>query len=130
MYHFYKAYGDRDYEEHLLQNFKSEPHCVTTKISTLVTFSPKFFRNELEIGLNTLGCDIDMSWSDILPLDTLVINPFLDLLYEYKLIDSEGAKQAADEMINVLLRGGECEDFPQQQIELIEECAEIAGRPD
>jgi hypothetical protein len=75
-----------------------------------------------------LGCDINMSWSDILPLDTLVINPLIDLLYEYKRIDPEGAKIAADEITNALLEVGECKDFPETQIALIEECVGITHR--
>ena len=47
MYHFYKIFGDRDYEEKLTTSFKEDRHSITTKISTLVTFSPKFFRNDV-----------------------------------------------------------------------------------
>ena len=54
--------------------------------------------------------------------------PFIDLLYEYKRIDPEGAKIAADEMTNALLEVGECKDFPETQIALIEECVGIAHR--
>ena len=128
MYHFYKAYGDRNYEEHLFRSFQSEPHSVTTRISTQVILSPLFFRNELEIGLNALGCDINMSWSDILSFDTLVMNPLLDLLYEYKRLAPEGARLAGEEMINALIEVGKCKDFPKNQIELIEECVGIARR--
>ena len=122
MYHFYKIFGDRDYEERLTASFKEDRHSVTTKISTLVTFSPKFFRNELETGLSILGIEEGDSpdYSDMMSLDAFVINPLLDLLYEYKKVDSIGAKYAAEEMIEVLRRREAYEDFPQRQIELIE----------
>jgi len=122
MYHFYKIYGDRDYEEKLTASFTEDRHSVTTKISTLVTFSPKFFRNELETGLSILGIEEGDSpdYSDMMSLDAFVINPLLDLLYEYKKVDSIGAKYAAEEMIEVLRRREAYEDFPQRQIELIE----------
>ena len=122
MYHFYKIYGDRDYEKRLTASFTEDRHSVTTKISTLVTFSPKFFRNELETGLSILGIEEGDSpdYSDMMSLDAFVINPLLDLLYEYKKVDSIGAKYAAEEMIEVLWRREAYEDFPQRQIELIE----------
>ena len=127
MYHFYKIFGDRDYEERLTASFKEDCHSVTTKISTLVTFSPKFFRNELETGLSILGIEEGDSpdYSDMMSLDAFVINPLLDLLYEYKKIDSIGARYAAEEMIDVLRRREAYEDFPLRQIELIETTAGI-----
>ena len=127
MYHFYKIFGDRDYEERLTASFKEDRHSVTTKISTLVTFSPKFFRNELETGLSILGIEEGDSpdYSDMMSLDAFVINPLLDLLYEYKKADSIGARSAAEEMIDVLRRREANEDFPQRQIELIETAAGI-----
>ena len=127
MYHFYKIFGDRDYEEKLTTSFKEDRHSITTKISTLVTFSPKFFRNELETGLSILGIEEGDSpdYSDMMSLDAFVINPLLDLLYEYKKIDSIGARYAAEEMIDVLRRREAYEDFPLRQIELIENAAGI-----
>ena len=122
MYHFYKIYGDQDYEERLTASFTEDRHSVTTKISTLVTFSPKFFRNELETGLSILGIEEGNSpeYSEVMSMDAFVINPLLDLLYEYKKVDSIGARYAAEEMIGVLRRREANEDFPQRQIELIE----------
>ena len=127
MYNFYKIFGDRDYEEKLTTSFKEDRHSVTTKISTLVTFSPRFFRNELETGLSILGIEEDGSpdYSDMMSLDVFVINPLLDLLYEYKKVDSIGARCAAEEMIGVLRRREANEDFPLRQIELIENAAGI-----
>ena len=128
MYHFYKAYGDQNYEQRQLAAFKAEPHAITTKISTLVTFSPSFFRNELEIGLSTLGLDPEIgdkpSLTEMMALDILVINPLLDLLCEYAALDRTGAHLAAVEMEKVLLACAPCDDFPERQIELIEEAAE------
>lgn len=128
IYHFYKIFGDHDYEERLTASFKEDRHSVTTKISTLVTFSPKFFRNKLETGLSILGIEEDDSPdnSDMLSLDAFVINPLLDLLYEYKKVDSTGARCAAEEMIDVLRRREANEDFPLRQIELIENAAGIS----
>ena len=125
MYHFYKIYGDQDYEERLTASFKEDRNSITTKISTLVTFSPKFFRNELDTGLCILGIEEGDSpdYSDMMSLDALVINPLLDLLYEYKKVDTTGARYAAEEMIDVLLSREANEDFPQRQIELIEDAA-------
>ena len=122
MYHFYKIFGDRAYEERLTATFKEERHSVTTRISTMVTFSPKFFRNELETGLSILGIEEGNSpeYSDLMSLDAFVINPLLDLLYEYKKVDKTGAGYAAEEMIDVLQKREACEDFPESQIELIE----------
>ena len=125
MYHFYKIYGDREYEERLTTSFKEDRHNVTTRISTLVTFSPKFFRNELETGLSILGIEEGDSpdYSDMMGLDAFVINPLLDLLCEYKKVDEIGARYAAEEMIDVLRSREANEGFPQRQIELIETTA-------
>ncbi len=127
MYHFYKIFGDQAYEKSLTESFKEDQHSVTTKISTLVTFSPKFFRNELETGLSILGIAEDDSpdYSDMMSLDAFVINPLLDLLYEYNKLDGIGARNAAEEMAEVLQKREAYEDFPQQQIELIETAAGI-----
>ena len=127
MYHFYKIFGDQAYEKSLTESFKEDQHSVTTKISTLVTFSPKFFRNELETGLSILGIEEGDSpdYSDMMSLDAFVINPLLDLLYEYKKLDGIGARNAAEEMAEVLQKREAYEDFPQQQIELIETAAGI-----
>jgi len=127
MYHFYKIFGDPAYEEKLTASFKEDRYSVTTKISTLVTFSPKFFRNELETGLSILGIEEGDSpdYSDMMSLDAFVINPLLDLLYEYKKVDKTGARYAAEEMIDVLQRREAYEDFPQRQIELIETAAGV-----
>ena len=127
MYHFYKIFGDQAYEKSLTESFKEDQHSVTTKISTLVTFSPKFFRNELETGLSILGIAEGDSpdYSDMMSLDAFVINPLLDLLYEYKKLDGIGARNAAEEMAEVLQKREAYEDFPQQQIELIETAAGI-----
>ena len=127
MYHFYKLYGDAAYEERLLSSFKEEPHSVTKMISALVTFSPRFFRNELEIGLSVLGIEEgdSPSYGDLIGLDAFVINPLLDLLDEYRKADRIGAARAALEMKEVLQRREACEDFPQRQIELIEAAAGI-----
>lgn len=125
MYHFYKAYGDKEYEEHLQESFESEPHSITTRISTQVTFSPSFFRNELEIGLTTLGMDPDIgdkpNLTELMGFDILVLNPLLDLLYEYAKVDKTGAHLAALEMEKVLLKCSPNDDFPDRQIELLEE---------
>ena len=120
MYHFYKIFGDQAYEKSLTESFKEDQHSVTTKISTLVTFSPKFFRNELETGLSILGIEEGDSpdYSDMMSLDAFVINPLLDLLYEYKKLDGIGARNAAEEMAEVLQKREAYEDFPQQQIDL------------
>ena len=40
-------------------------------------------------------------WSDLMPLDALVINPLLDLLYEYVKLNRNGARLAAHEMIGI-----------------------------
>ena len=48
-----------------------------------------------------------------------------DALYEYKKVDTTGARYAAEEMIDVLLSREAYEDFPQRQIELIETAAGI-----
>ncbi len=127
MYHLYKLYGDAVYEESKLSAFKNEPHSITTRISTLVTFSPQFFRNELEIGLSILGIqDGDIpQYSDMMALDAFVINPLLDLLNEYRQLDRTGAKCAAEEMTDVLLGREGFEDFPERQIELIKMAAGI-----
>jgi hypothetical protein len=127
MYHFYKIYGDQDYEERLTASFTEDRHSVTTKISTLVTFSPKFFRNELETGLSILGIEEGNSpeYSEMMSMDALVINPLLDLLDEYQKMDKIGARFAAEEMIEVLRRREACEDFPESRIELIKSAAGI-----
>lgn len=127
MYHFYKIFGDQAYEKRLTESFKEDQHSVTTEISTLVTFSPKFFRNELETGLSILGIEEDDSpeYSDMMSLDALVINPLLDLLYAYTKVDRIGARCAAEEMVEVLQKREAYEDFPQRQIELIESAAGI-----
>ena len=127
MYHFYKIFGDRDYEEKLTTSFKEDRHSITTKISTLVTFSPKFFRNELETGLSILGIEEGNSpeYSEMMSMDAFVINPLLDLLDEYQKMDKIGARFAAEEMIEVLRRREVCEDFPESRIELIKIAAGI-----
>ena len=127
MYHFYKIFGDSEYEERLKNSFKKEAHSVTTQIHTLVTFSPGFFRNELETGLSILGVEEGDSpdWSDLMALDAFVINPLLDLLYEYVKVDRIGARSAAEEMIEVLSAREFCEDFPERQIELLKSAARI-----
>jgi hypothetical protein len=127
MYHFYKIFGDRDYEEKLTTSFKEDRHSITTKISTLVTFSPKFFRNELETGLSILGIEEGNSpeYSEMISMDAFVINPLLDLLDEYQKVDKIGARFAAEEMIEVLRRREACEDFPESRIELIKTAAGI-----
>lgn len=127
MYHFYKIFGDRDYEEKLTTSFKEDRHSITTKISTLVTFSPKFFRNELETGLSILGIEEGNSpeYSEMMSMDAFVINPLLDLLDEYQKMDKIGARFAAEEMIEVLRRREACEDFPESRIELIKSAAGI-----
>ena len=127
MYHFYKIFGDRDYEERLTTSFKADRHSVTTTISTLVTFSPKFFRNELETGLSILGIEEGNSpeYSEMIRMDAFVINPLLDLLDEYQKVDKIGARFAAEEMIEVLRRREACEDFPESRIELIKTAAGI-----
>ena len=127
MYHFYKIFGDRDYEEKLTTSFKEDRHSITTKISTLVTFSPKFFRNELETGLSILGIEEGNSpeYSEMISMDAFVINPLLDLLDEYQKVDKIGARFAAEEMIEVLRRREACEDFPESRIELIKSAAGI-----
>ena len=127
MYHFYKIFGDRDYEEKLTTSFKEDRHSITTKISTLVTFSPKFFRNELETGLSILGIEEGNSpeYSEMIRMDVFVINPLLDLLDEYQKVDKIGARFAAEEMIEVLRRREACEDFPESRIELIKTAAGI-----
>ena len=127
MYHFYKIFGDRDYEERLTTSFKADRHSVTTTISTLVTFSPKFFRNELETGLSILGIEEGNSpeYSEMISMDAFVINPLLDLLDEYQKVDKIGARFAAEEMIEVLRRREACEDFPESRIELIKTAAGI-----
>lgn len=123
MYHFYKLYGDSEYEKRLSDSFAGEEHSVITKISALVTLSPGFFRNELEIGLNVLGADVNISWKELTALDALVINPLIDLLYEYAKIEPEGAGIAAEEMKKVLrsVNAADAEDFPEWQIKMIEE---------
>ena len=123
MYHFYKLYGDSDYEKQLTDSFQKEEHSVTTKISALVTLSPGFFRNELEIGLNVLGADVNISWKHLTALDALVIYPLIDLLYEYAKIEPEGAGIAAEEMKKVLMEvnAADAEDYPEWQIKMIEE---------
>ena len=127
MYHFYKIFGDRDYEERLTTSFKADRHSVTTTISTLVTFSPKFFRNELETGLSILGIEEgnSLEYSEMISMDAFVINPLLDLLDEYQKMDKIGARFAAEEMIEVLRRREACEDFPESRIELIKSAAGI-----
>ncbi len=127
MYHFYEIFGDRDYEEKLTTSFKEDRHSITTKISTLVTFSPKFFRNELETGLSILGIEEGNSpeYSEMMSMDAFVINPLLDLLDEYQKMDKIGARFAAEEMIEVLRRREACEDFPESRIELIKSAAGI-----
>ena len=127
MYHFYKIFGDRDYEERLTTSFKADRHSVTTTISTLVTFSPKFFRNELETGLSILGIEEgnSLEYSEMISMDAFVINPLLDLLDEYQKVDKIGARFAAEEMIEVLRRREACEDFPESRIELIKTAAGI-----
>ncbi len=127
MYHFYKIFGDRDYEERLTTSFKADRHSVTTTISTLVTFSPKFFRNELETGLSILGIEEGNSpeYSEMIRMDAFVINPLLDLLDEYQKVDKIGARFAAEEMIEVLRRREAGEDFPESWIELIKTAAGI-----
>ena len=127
MYHFYKIFGDRDYEDKLTTSFKEDRHSITTKISTLVTFSPKFFRNELETGLSILGIEEGNSpeYSEMMSMDAFVINPLLDLLDEYQKMDKIGARFAAEEMIEVLRRREACEDFPESRIELIKSAAGI-----
>ena len=127
MYHFYKIYGDLDYEKRMEKSFKEDRHSVTTKISTLVTFSPKFFRNELDTGLSILGIEEGdgPDYSDMMSLDVFVINPLLDLLDEYQKVDKTGAKYAAEGMIEVLRSREEYKGFPQRQIELIESAAGI-----
>lgn len=132
MYHFYKIFGDSAYEERQLTAFKRESHSIITQISTVVTFSPLFFRNELETGFTVLGIEEGDApqWSDLMPLDALVINPLLDLLYEYVKLDKTGARLAAREMIGVLSERESCDDFPQRQIELIEKATGIKNYPD
>ncbi|MBR3241480.1 MAG: hypothetical protein IKF90_02110 [Parasporobacterium sp.] len=127
MYHFYKIFGDSEYEERLKNSFKKEAHSVTTQIHTLVTFSPGFLRNELESGLSILGVEEGDSpdWSDLMALDAFVINPLLDLLYESVKVDRIGARLAAEEMIDVLSVRESCEDFPERQIELLKSAARI-----
>jgi len=51
MHHFYKIFGDQAYEKRLTASFKEDRRSVTTKISTLVTFSPKFFEMNWKQGL-------------------------------------------------------------------------------
>ena len=123
MYHFYKLYGDSDYEKRLTDSFQQEEHSVTAEISAFVTLSPGFFKNELEIGMNVLGADANISWKDLTALDALVIYPLIDLLYEYARIEPDGAGMAAEEMKKVLMEvnAADAEDFPEWQIKMIEE---------
>lgn len=127
MYHLYKLYGDLDYEERKRREFMGEEHSVTTKVASLVTLSPGFFRNELEIGLNVLGMDLDTKWSDLMAFDALVLNSLIDLLYEYSKLDREGARLAAEEMKEVLraVETVDAEDFPERQIEVIDHAAGV-----
>ena len=127
MYHFYKIFGDQDFEERLTTSFKEDRHSITTRISTLVTFCPRFFRNELETGLSILGIEEGEcpGYSDMMSLDAFVINPLIDLLYEYKKVDMTGAGYAAEEMIEVLQKREANDDFPQRKIKLIETVAGI-----
>lgn len=128
MYHLYKLYGDTDYEKRKRAEFAKEDHYLVANVSSLVTLSPGFFRNELEIGLNVLGMDLEASWSDMMAFDALVLNPMVDLLHEYAELDSVGARLEAEEMKDVLqnVDAADAEDFPERQIEIIERAAGIS----
>ena len=86
--------------------------------------------------MNVLGADDNIGWRDLMPLDALVMNPLMDLLYEYARIEPEGAKAAAEEMKKVLMsvNPADAEDFPEWQIGMIMETVkrgmEDRGRAD
>ena len=121
MYHIWKAFADDPGEK--LRRYKAQLHSVTVPTNDLVTLCPAFFRDELELGMSIIGIESGSDYHEMMALDTLVINPLLDLLRLYKQADPIGARIAVDEMTEVLMRVGKTYNdvFPDSTIALFKE---------
>ena len=121
MYHLYKAFAESEADILKTQQaYASEEHGVTFPYTTMLTLSPGFFRDELELGMRICGCEDFLKYSEVLAFTTLVFNPLLDLLEEYTKADLTGAKLAAAEMIRILESLDTDDDmFPEYEIGLI-----------
>ena len=121
MYHLYKAFTESDAVTlEIGQAYASEEHGVTIPYTTMLTLSPGFFRDELEMGVRICGCEGSLKDSEVMAFSTLVFNPLLDLLEEYAKADLEGARLAAAEMIRILESANTDDDmFPEHEISLI-----------
>ena len=121
MYHLYKAFAESEADTLKTQQaYASEEHGVTIPYTTMLTLSPGFFRDEMELGIQICGCDNFLKSSEVMAFDTLVFNPLLDLLEEYAKADLEGARLAAAEMIRILENLDTDDDmFPEHEISLI-----------
>ena len=91
-------------------------------VSHLQSLIPSFFRDELEFGLTACGYieDEPLGWPEGMTFMTLVVNPLLDLLAEYRNIDADGAYLAAEQMIHVLEQlSAEDEEMLSRAVSLI-----------
>lgn len=96
MYHLYKAFAESDAVTlEIRQAYASEEHGVTIPYTTMLTLSPGFFRDEMELGIWICGCEDFLQYSEVMAFSTLVFNPLLDLLEEYAKADLKGAQLAA-----------------------------------
>ena len=121
MYHLWKAFADNPIEK--LCYYKAQPHSVTVPTNDVVTLCPAFFREELELGMSIVGIESGSGYHEMMSMETLVINPLLDLLRVYKQADYIGAQIAVDEMTEVLMTVGKTyhDDFPDSTIALLNE---------
>lgn len=56
MYHLYKAFSESEADILKTQQaYASEEHGVTVRYTTMLTMSPGFFRDELELGMRICG---------------------------------------------------------------------------
>ena len=127
MYHLYKAFAESEADILKTQQaYASEEHGVTIPYSTVLTLSPRFFCDELEMGMRICGCKNFLKYSEVLAFDTLVFNPLLDLLEEYAKVDSAGAQLAATEMVRILESIDTDDDmFPEHEISLIRDAVSV-----
>lgn len=127
MYHLYKAFAESEADILKTQQaYASEEHGVTVPYTTVLTLSPGFFRDELELGVRICGCEDSLKDSEVLAFSTLVFNPLLDLLEEYAKADLAGAQVAAAEMIRILESIDTDDDmFPEYEIGLIRDAVSL-----
>ena len=128
MYHLYKAFAESEADILKTQHaYASEEHGVTVPYTTVLTLSPGFFRDELELGVRICGCEDSLKDSEVMAFSTLVFNPLLDLLEEYAKADLVGAQVAAAEMIRILESIDTDDDmFPEYEIGLIRDAVSLS----